>query len=115
MILVKAIAFVFAFIRSTRFDIKKFNFTEDLEDVDIHEEDREEVELQIEFDYDIVDFMQDYGVVENETKTGTKTTREAVELLPNKIRKKNTYYFKVPKESSKITFTIRNYKYEYTM
>jgi hypothetical protein len=71
-----------------------------------------------EFDYDISDFIKDYGVIEYEAKTGTKTTREVVELLPIKIRKKNTYYFEIPKESSKIIkiiFTIRNYKYEYTM
>jgi hypothetical protein len=49
---VQIISIVIAFVRSTGFDIKKFNFTEDLEELDINDEDREEVELQLEFDWD---------------------------------------------------------------
>ena len=37
-------------IRATGFDVKKFDFKTDLKDLEISEEDREEVEIQIKFD-----------------------------------------------------------------
>ena len=37
-------------IRATGFDVKKFDFQTDLKDLEINEEDREEVEVQIKFD-----------------------------------------------------------------
>ncbi len=39
-------------IRATGFDIKKFNFVQDLEDLNIDEKDREEFEINIEIDTD---------------------------------------------------------------
>jgi hypothetical protein len=50
--LIQTITFFFMFVRATGFDIKKFNFTEDLDDLDISEEDREEFELELTFDLD---------------------------------------------------------------
>ena len=43
---------IFMFVRATGFDIKKFNFTEDLDELEISEEDREEFELELDFDAD---------------------------------------------------------------
>lgn len=37
-------------IRGVGFDVKKFNFKEDLEELDINDDDREEIEVAIEFD-----------------------------------------------------------------
>lgn len=37
-------------VRGIGFDVKKFNFKDDLEDLDINEEDREEIEVAINFD-----------------------------------------------------------------
>lgn len=41
---------VIIIVRATGFDVKKFNFKEDLKDLEISEEDREEFEVQINFD-----------------------------------------------------------------
>lgn len=41
---------VIIIIRATGFDVKKFDFKTDLKDLEISEEDREEVEIQIKFD-----------------------------------------------------------------
>ena len=43
-------SFVFLIIRATGFDIKRFNFKQDLKDLEIDETDREEVEVEISFD-----------------------------------------------------------------
>ena len=64
---------VFAtFIRATGFDIKKFDFNKDLEELDITEEDAEEFEVSVEFEENIyirefkriIRFMK-YAYVEN--------------------------------------------------
>lgn len=39
-------------IRATGFDVKKFNFVKDLEELDIKAEDNEEFEVDVEFDFD---------------------------------------------------------------
>ena len=41
---------IISLIRGVGFDVKKFNFKEDLEELDINEEDREEIEVAIKFD-----------------------------------------------------------------
>jgi len=46
--------FVMALVRSTGFDIKKFDFGHDLEELDIKLEDNEEFEVAVEFDKNIV-------------------------------------------------------------
>ena len=54
LIMVAFVAQIFSaviiIIRATGFDVKKFNFKEDLKDLEISEEDREEFEVQINFD-----------------------------------------------------------------
>ena len=48
-----------SFIRGFGFDIKKFNFDKDLEQIDITEKDREEIELESPIDYDkVVNFAR---------------------------------------------------------
>lgn len=49
---IQTITTALMFVRATGFDIKKFNFSEDLDELEISEEDREEFELGLEFDYD---------------------------------------------------------------
>lgn len=44
------LSLLFTLIRSTGFDIKKFDFKSDMKQIEINEEDREEVEIQIKFD-----------------------------------------------------------------
>ena len=50
-IIVQAVCAIFVFIRMTGFDIKKFSFGEDLEQLNINEKDREEFEVSITFDF----------------------------------------------------------------
>lgn len=47
--------FITAVIRSTGFDIKKFDFGEDLEKLDIRTEDNEEFEVDVEFNKNVVE------------------------------------------------------------
>lgn len=49
----QAASVVMMFIRATGFDIKKFDFGQDLQELDISEEDREEFEVDFEFDTDV--------------------------------------------------------------
>lgn len=49
-IVVQFIFIVMALIRGVGFDVKKFNFKEDLEELDISEDDREEIEVAVNFD-----------------------------------------------------------------
>lgn len=51
---VQAISIIVTSIRATGFDIKKFNFGEDLQELDIAEEDREEFEVDFGFDTDLI-------------------------------------------------------------
>lgn len=46
--------FILALVRSTGFDIKKFDFGEDLEKLDIKLEDNEEFEVAVEFDKNVI-------------------------------------------------------------
>ena len=41
---------IFIVVRATGFDVKKFDFKSDLKEIEINEEDREEVEVQLNFD-----------------------------------------------------------------
>ena len=49
---IQIIAFIIVVIRATGFDIKGFNFKEDLAELEIKEEDREEVEVSFDVDTD---------------------------------------------------------------
>lgn len=51
-ILIETISTVLAFVRATGFNIKKFDFASDLQDLDIEEGDREEFEVDVSIDYD---------------------------------------------------------------
>ena len=44
----------FALVRATGFDIKKFNFVKDLEELDISEEDNEEFEVELNVDSNVI-------------------------------------------------------------
>lgn len=44
------ISSIFIVVRATGFDVKKFDFKSDLKEIEINEEDREEVEVQLNFD-----------------------------------------------------------------
>ena len=48
--IIQFISAVFISVRATGFDVKKFNFKEDLKDLEISEEDREEVEVELTID-----------------------------------------------------------------
>jgi len=50
--LVQVISVIMTFIRATGFDIKKFNFVKDLQELDIQVEDSEEFEVEMEVDTD---------------------------------------------------------------
>lgn len=52
VLLAQSIVSCMVIIRATGFDIKKFNFGEDLEQLDVKEEDREEFEVNLELDTD---------------------------------------------------------------
>lgn len=49
---IQFIFILFSLIRGVGFDVKKFNFKEDLEELDINEEDREEIEVAIKLDFE---------------------------------------------------------------
>lgn len=49
-VILQFIFIVIALIRGVGFDVKKFNFKEDLEELDISEDDREEIEVAVNFD-----------------------------------------------------------------
>jgi len=49
----QAINFGYAFLRATGFSLKKFDFGQDLDALEISEDDREEFEVQVEFDFNI--------------------------------------------------------------
>lgn len=51
-ILIQGVFTVLTFVRATGFNIKKFDFDKDLQELDITESDREEVEIGLEFDYE---------------------------------------------------------------
>lgn len=51
-IIIQAFFTILTFIRATGFNIKKFDFDKDLEELNITESDREEVEIGMEFDYE---------------------------------------------------------------
>lgn len=51
-IILQFIFILIAIIRGVGFDVKKFNFKEDLEELDISEDDREEIEVAVNFDVD---------------------------------------------------------------
>lgn len=53
--LLQVVTFLTALVRSTGFDIKKFDFGEDLEKLDIKLEDNEEFEVDVEFDKNIIE------------------------------------------------------------
>lgn len=48
------VALAISFIRATGFDVRSFNFAQDLEDLQIEEKDREEFELTFNIDYDLL-------------------------------------------------------------
>ena len=50
--LVEIYSFIITFIRATGFDIRKFNFGQDLEEMQVNEADREEFEVEVSFDPD---------------------------------------------------------------
>lgn len=50
----QTLTLMFTFVRATGFDIKKFNFKEDLDELEINEEDREEFEVEFSLDTDKV-------------------------------------------------------------
>lgn len=52
--LLQTVSVVFYFIRSTGFDIKKFDFVRDLQGLDISEEDSEEIEVAVEFEKNVM-------------------------------------------------------------
>lgn len=54
VILVQGVSLVLTFIRATGFDIKKFDFRRDLEELDITEEDAEEFEVEVEVETNVV-------------------------------------------------------------
>ena len=54
LLIFQGIGVVFTFIRTTGFDIKKFDFAEDLLEMNITEEDREEFEVDVNFETNIV-------------------------------------------------------------
>ena len=51
-IFIQFVSIVLTFVRATGFDIKKFDFVEDLQQLDINEEDNEEFELALNFGSD---------------------------------------------------------------
>lgn len=51
--LFETISVIFYFVRSTGFDIKKFDFVRDLQGLDISEEDSEEIEVALEFEKNV--------------------------------------------------------------
>lgn len=51
-VILQFIFIVISLIRGVGFDVKKFNFKEDLEELDISEDDREEIEVAVNFDVD---------------------------------------------------------------
>lgn len=51
--LLQTVSVVFYLIRATGFDIKKFDFVRDLQDLDISEEDSEEIEVALEFEKNV--------------------------------------------------------------
>lgn len=53
MLLFQFVSIVLTFVRATGFDIKKFDFVEDLQKLDISEDDNEEFELELNFGTDI--------------------------------------------------------------
>ena len=53
MLLFQFVSVVLTFVRATGFDIKKFDFVEDLQKLDISTEDNEEFELELNFGTDI--------------------------------------------------------------
>lgn len=52
-VVVQFVLIIFSLIRGVGFDFKKFNFKEDLEELDVSEEDREEIEVALNIDTDI--------------------------------------------------------------
>jgi len=48
--MLQTISIIFYFVRATGFDIRKFDFVKDLQELDISEEDSEEYEVAVEFD-----------------------------------------------------------------
>ena len=52
--LLQTVSVVFYFIRSTGFDIKKFDFVRDLQGLDISEEDSEEIEVALEIEKNVM-------------------------------------------------------------
>ena len=51
--LLQTISLIFYLVRATGFDIKKFDFVRDLQDLDISEEDSEEIEVALEFEKNV--------------------------------------------------------------
>ena len=54
VVLIQGLGLVLTFIRATGFDIKKFDFRRDLEELDITEEDAEEFEVEVEVETNVV-------------------------------------------------------------
>lgn len=52
-LIVQFILILFSLIRGVGFDFKKFNFKEDLEELDVSEDDREEIEVALNIDTDM--------------------------------------------------------------
>lgn len=50
VILLQGLSLIFTFVRATGFDIKKFDFRKDLQELDITEEDAEEFEVDVDFE-----------------------------------------------------------------
>ena len=50
---VEVLYIMISLVRGIGFDVKKFNFKDDLEDLDISEEDREEIEVALDFDVEV--------------------------------------------------------------
>lgn len=53
LVSIQFILIILSLIRGVGFDFKKFNFKEDLEELDVSEEDREEIEVALNIDTDI--------------------------------------------------------------
>lgn len=53
VVLIQGISLIFNFIRATGFDIKKFDFRRDLQELDITEEDAEEFEVAVDFESEL--------------------------------------------------------------
>lgn len=54
IIIIGSVLALFALIRATGFDIKKFNFVKDLQELDISEEDSEEFEVELNVDSNVL-------------------------------------------------------------